>query len=355
MAGTAELDYPLVNGLPALREALAGYLGRVRNARTTPDRVMVTAGFAQGLSLLCEALPLLGIRTLALEDPGHSGQRRFIEQSGMHTVPIPVDAEGIDVDRLRESGVRAVLVTPAHQFPTGITMSPQRRRQLVDWAEQVDGLIIEDDYDGEFWFEPHPRPSALQSLAPGHTVYAGTASKTLVPGLRLGWLVIPDHLSHLLTRIRSRHDLGSDGITQRAFAELINTGMLDRHLRRVRSRYRSRREVLLQAVAQQLPQAKVIGSSAGLHAFLQLPAGVDESALVAAALRRSVLVYGAQRYQFAPGVRPAGLVVGYSSLPLAGLSAAIFAVRDALDEQAPGARPALRELPVTERTGVLLG
>ena len=333
VAGRDELDYPPVSGLPVLRESLAGYLGRVRGVRGSMATVMVTAGFAQGLSLLCEALPRLGIRKLAVEDPGHNGQRRFIEESGMHTVAIGVDDEGIDVERLAASGARAVLVTPAHQFPTGITLSAERRAALVRWAEEVDGLIIEDDYDGEFWFDRRERPSALQGLAPDRVVYAGTASKILVPGLRLGWLVIPPHLAAMVGRIRSRHDLGSDGISQNAFAELINSGMLDRHLRRVRSRYRSRREAFAQAVQLHLPEAQVAGSSAGLHAYLRLPPDVNETLLVTSVLSRSVLVHGGKHYQFTPGDRPPALVVGYSTLPLAGIAESMSAIREAVDEQ----------------------
>ncbi|MER5865546.1 PLP-dependent aminotransferase family protein [Kitasatospora sp. NPDC002040] len=348
-AGRDELDYPPVAGLPALCDALAGYLGRVRGVRGSAETVMVTAGFAQGLSLLCEALPKLGIRKLAIEDPGHNGQRRFIEECGMHSVPVRVDREGVDVAHLAATGARAVLVTPAHQYPTGVTMSAQRRRALIRWAQDVDGLIIEDDYDGEFWFDRRSRPSALQGMAPDQVVYAGTASKTLVPGLRLGWLVIPPHLAAMLSRIRSRHDLGSDGITQCAFAELITSGMLDRHLRRVRSRYRSRREAFTQAVELHLPQARVTGSSAGLHAYLQLPPDINESALVEAALARSVLVHGGSRYQFAPGERPPALVVGYSTLPLAGISESMYAIRDAVDEQRAARGRSLSAPPTRSR------
>ncbi|WP_405583455.1 PLP-dependent aminotransferase family protein [Streptomyces sp. NBC_01190] len=341
-AGREELDYPPVAGLPVLRRVLAGYLGRVRGARGVEETVMVTAGFAQGLALLCATLPQLGIRKLAIEDPGHAGQRRFIEQSGMNTVPVPVDEEGIDVDRLAASGARAVLVTPAHQFPTGYTMSPARREALIRWAERMDAVIIEDDYDGEFWFDRRERPPALQGLSPQHVIYAGTASKTLVPGMRLGWLMMPAHLSRLMSRVRARHDLGSDGITQRAFAELIEAGTLDRHLRRARSRYRSRREALAQAVRLHLPEAEMVGSAAGLHGYLRLPPGTDEAALVAAAQDRSALVYGAQRFQFRPGARPPGLVIGYSSLPLTGIGESMFVLGDALAEQAR--RPGVRSL-----------
>jgi GntR family transcriptional regulator/MocR family aminotransferase len=332
-AGREELDYPPVAGLAALRESLASYLGRVRGVRVATDMVMVTAGFAQGLSLLCESLPRLGIHRLAVEDPGHSGQRGYIRDCGIRVVPVRVDEDGIDVADLAASGARAVLVTPAHQFPTGATMSPGRRAELIGWAEEVDGLIIEDDYDGEFWFERASRPSALQGAAPDRVVYAGTASKALVAGLRLGWLVIPPQLSALLGRIRARRDLGSDGLTQRAFAELIDSGLLDRHLRRVRPRYRARREALADAVARYLPSGRLTGSSAGLHAYLQLSSDLDEAAVVAAALDRSVLVRGGRHYQVDPGGRPPALIVGYSTLPVAGIADSIRAIAAAVHEQ----------------------
>ncbi|WP_345284778.1 PLP-dependent aminotransferase family protein [Kitasatospora albolonga] len=291
-AGREELDYPPVAGHPSLRRALADYLGRVRGVRTEAGSVMVTAGFAQGLSLLCEALPRLGIRTLAVEDPGHRSQRRFIEECGMRVVPVRVDHEGIDVGELAASGARAVLVTPAHQYPTGVVLSSARRQALVRWARESDGLVVEDDYDGEFWFDREVRPAALQELAPEHVVYAGTASKALVPGLRIGWLAVPPPLTAALDRVRSRRDLGTDGLTQCAFAELITSGLLDRHLRRVRARYRRRREAFTRAAAELLPEATLLGVSAGLHGYLQLPPTTDESALTSAALTRSVLVHG---------------------------------------------------------------
>ncbi|MEU3395572.1 PLP-dependent aminotransferase family protein [Streptomyces filamentosus] len=333
--GREGLDYPPVAGVPELRNELAGYLGRVRSVRTEPARTMVTAGFAQGLALVSQALQRLGVHRIAVEAPGHNGQRLFVQETGMVPVPVPVDEEGLDVGELYRTGVRAVLVTPAHQFPTGVVLSPERRRRLVDWARERDGWIVEDDYDGEFWFDHRDRPAALQEGDPDRVVYAGTTSKALVPGLRLGWLALPPGLHPLVERARSRQDLGSDALTQLAFAELVRSGLLDRHLRRVRARYRSRREALAGAVRRSLPDARLVGCAAGLHSFALLPPGTDEAAVVEGARRRSVLVRGGGEFRFGGPPGPLGgpaLLLGYGSLPLGGIDDAVAAVGAAYEE-----------------------
>lgn len=348
-ASKVDLGYQPVAGVPQLREVLANYIGRVRGVRTSPHQVMVTAGFAQGLALLCEFLRDLGIRTLAIEDPGHRGQRFFLESSGMRVVPVPVDESGIDVEALRLCGAKAVLTTPSHQFPTGYTLTAERREAMVRWAEERDGLIIEDDYDGELWYDRHSGPPALQSLAPDRVVYAGTASKSLIPSLRIGWLALPSDLVRHVGSVRARHDLGTDSLTQLAFAHMVSSGMLDRHLRRCRSRYRSRREVLAQVVEEALPGTRILGAAAGMHAYLELPATVDEHRLVEQALRRSVRVNGASYHQFATRPRPPALVVGYPTLPLSGLSESIRAIGAALGDLQGGAavtsRPPIAATP----------
>lgn len=297
---------------------------------------MVTAGFAQGLALLSDSLQRLGIHELAIEEPGHSGQRRFILDTGLTPLPVPVDEEGLIVEALERSGARAVLVTPAHQFPTGVMMSPERRKQLLAWARARDGWIIEDDYDGEFWFDRGIRPTALQEGDPERVVYAGTTSKVLVPGLRLGWLAIPPKLYPLMERVRSRQDQGSDTLTQLAFAELMRSGLLDRHLRRVRSRYRSRREALAAAVHESLPEARIIGCAAGLHSYAVLPPGTDEAAVVHGALRRSVLVRSGAAFRFGGPPGEPGLLLGYGSLPLTGISEAVAAIGASYEEARRG-------------------
>ncbi|MFF3174648.1 PLP-dependent aminotransferase family protein [Streptomyces sp. NPDC057900] len=318
--------YPPPAGDPALRYELACYLGRLRGLRTSPDHLMVVAGFAQTLSLVCEVLPRLGIDELAIEDPGHPGQRQFVRESGVRAVPVRVDGQGIDVEALAASGARAVLVAPAHQFPTGVTLSPERREALARWARDVDGWVIEDDYDGGLWYERSPRPLALQRMMPGRVVYAGTASKTLSPGLRLGWLAAPRPMLDELLRARARHDLGTETLTQLAFAELLRTGLFDRHLRRLNALGRRRRDALDEAVFRYLPGAVVLGRGAGLHAYVRLPRHTDEGALVAGALRRSVLVRGAAAFHAWPRRDAPALVVGHAHLPCSGVAEAIRAM-----------------------------
>ncbi|KAA6214830.1 PLP-dependent aminotransferase family protein [Streptomyces albofaciens JCM 4342] len=322
-AAPCAMDYPPLSGTPALREELARYLGRARGVLTTPGQVMVVSGFAHALGLLCAVLDEQGIDRLAMEDPCHHRQRQFVREVGLRPVPVPVDAEGIDVEALARTGARAVLLTPAHQFPTGATLSAPRREALVRWARDHDAWIIEDDYDGDLWLEHGTRPPALQRLAPERVVYGGTASKSLAPGLRFGWLALPARLLAPMERLRSHRDLGSDALTQLAFAEFLNAGHFDRHLRRQRARYRVRRETLERSVRRFLPGAHTVGSAVGLHTYLRLPLRTDESALVARAMHRSVLVRGGRRYHARPDQAAPALVVGYTAVPRTGIAEAL--------------------------------
>ncbi|ELS53313.1 putative transcriptional regulator, GntR family domain or Aspartate aminotransferase [Streptomyces viridochromogenes Tue57] len=333
-----ELGYPPLSGLTALRAELAGYLGRARGVHTTREHVMVVAGFAQALGMVCEVLPRLGIGTLAVEDPCHPQQRQFIGESGLRCRPVPVDEDGIDVAALARSGARAVLVTPTHQFPTGVVLSAERRAALVRWAQEVDGWIVEDDYDGDLWLAHGRRPTALQRLDPSRVLYAGTASKSLAPGMRLGWLAVPPRLRGPLEEARARRDLGCEAFTQLAFAEFLATGLFDRHLRRRRARLRARAEIFQQAVRRHLPGARITGSMAGLHAGLQLPHRVDEPSLVAQALRRSVLVRGGRTYHHRPWLARPSLVVGYASPARSALAEAVRELGEACADLTGGRR-----------------
>ncbi|UNO41488.1 PLP-dependent aminotransferase family protein [Streptomyces sp. MST-110588] len=334
-----DLDYPPLSGSGELREELAQYLGRARGVRTTPGQVMAVSGFAQALALLCTVLPGLGIDHIAMEDPCHHRQRQFIQEVGLRPRPVPVDEEGIDVAALARTGARAVLVTPAHQFPTGATLSGPRREALVRWAREHDAWIIEDDYDGDLWLERGARPAALQRLAPERVVYGGTVSKSLAPGLRFGWLAVPPQLIGPLERVRSQRDLGSDIFTQLAFAELLRSGHFDRHLRRQRARYRVRRAALDQAVRRYLPGARITGAAAGLHAYVRLPHRVDENALVTRALGRSVLVRGGRPHHAHPERAAPALVVGYTAVPRTGIAEAVRALGGAYERQPAAAGP----------------
>ncbi|WP_341721323.1 PLP-dependent aminotransferase family protein [Micromonospora sp. FIMYZ51] len=342
--GLDGLNYPPISGIAALRTELASYLGRVRGVRVEPAHTMVTLGFAHGLGLICRTLPTLGIERLGVEDPGSRKQFQFIRDGGMCPVPLPLDAEGIDINALRRSGVRAVLVTAAHQFPTGGTMSLERRHALLRWASDVNGIIVEDDYDTEFWFDQRERPPAIQGSDPGRVIYGGSLSKVLAPGLRVGWLALPDWLFDPVERIRSISDQGSDTITQLAVSEFLRAGLLDRHLRRLRPRYRSRLETVVQAVRRHLPGASVAGSSAGRHVYVELPYHVDEAAIIDGALRRSVLLRGGAHFRLADtagaATRPA-LVIGYSAVRPSDINEALARVGAAY-AQSGGRRRATR-------------
>lgn len=331
-----DLGYPPLSGAQVLREELTRYLGRVRGVVTTPGQVMVIGGFAHALGLMCALFLDMGIGEMGIEDPCHHGQRQFIAKVGLVPRPVPVDDEGIDVGALARTGVRAVLVTPAHQFPRGVTMTAERRAALARWARATDAWIIEDDYDGDLWHERSSGPLALQRLVPERTVYGGTVSKSLVPGLRLGWMAVPSVLVAPIERLRSSRDLGQDIFTQLAFAELLRSGRFDRHLRKQRTRYRLRRRSLEQSVHRYLPEARLSGSPAGLHAYLRLPRHVDEAALVRGALQRSVLVRGGRRFHARPERAEPALVMGYTVVPRSGIVETAQALRDTLAELSAG-------------------
>jgi GntR family transcriptional regulator/MocR family aminotransferase len=307
------LSYTDPRGLPELRAALAGYLARARGVAVTPDRVVVCAGFAQGLELLCEALRARGATALAIEALGHQLHRRIAEQSGLAVTAVPVDQGGASIDGLDEAG--ALLLTPTHQFPLGVPLAPARRRRVADWASAMGAVIIEDDYDGELRYD-RPAVGALQALAPDHVVYAGTASKSLAPGLRLGWLVLPAGLVDEVVAVKAAVGRLSSSLDQLTLAEFIASGAYDRQVRRVRLAYRRRRDRLVVALRASAPQVRVTGIAAGLHAVLRLPPGPREDALVARAARHGLAIEGLSSYAM-PGYDVGGpaLVVGYATPP----------------------------------------
>jgi GntR family transcriptional regulator/MocR family aminotransferase len=296
-------------GVPELRLALSAYLNRVRGMAVTPERIVVSTGFIQGLGLTARALAARGARRIAVEDPSDADYRRSLVEGGLTPVPIPVDAAGLLVDRLHGAEVDAVLVTAAHQYPTGGVLPPDRRAALVDWADRRGGWVIEDDYDAEFRYDREP-VGALQGLRPDRVVYAGSASKTLAPGLRLGWLAAPDALVDGLTDAKLAADHGSPAIDQLALADFIGRGELDRHLRRMRPIYRARRDTLLAAMARHLPELEPVGASAGLHVLAWLPDSLDEEAILAASDAAGIGMSGI-RSRWMGGHGRHGLVFGY--------------------------------------------
>ena len=301
------------SGVPQLRTAIAGYLNRVRGTVAQPDQIVICTGYAQGAALLVDVLAAAGARRLALEDPC-SGDDALpaARAAGLEVIGVPVDRDGIRVDRLAASGADAVVLTPSHQWPTGSVLSAERRAAVLRWAAGSGAVVIEDDYDAEYRYDRTP-VGALQGLAPDRVVYAGSASKTLAPGLRLGWFVMPGHLAEPMAAAKIAADRGSPALEQLALADLITRGEFDRHLRRMRPVYRRRRDALLAALARRLPRLEPAGVSAGLHLVTWLPPDLDEATVVGAAARAGVGIEGVTPYRIShPG--PGGLIFGFATV-----------------------------------------
>jgi len=330
------LGYGDPGGVPELRAELAAYLRRVRAAEVAAGQLVVVGGVAQGLSLVIGALAQAGPIPLAVEDPHSVRTFALLEAAGAVRMPVPVDDEGIVVEELRRTPARAVMVTPAHQYPTGVVLSPRRRAELLAWAAEVDGMVLEDDYDAEFRYDRDP-VGCLQALCPQRVVLLGSVSKSLAPGLRLGWLVAPSPLAEVIRTARATSDLGSPVIDQYALAQLIASGAYDRQLRQLRRRYRARRDALAGALARWLPGAVVHGVPAGIQLYVELPPGHDEAAVVEAAAERGVAVEGVAPLRIAAGGPPA-LVLGFARLPEHRIAEAIRLLAGATTMTGPGRR-----------------
>ena len=272
------------------------------------------AGFSQGLELVCDLLRSSGEGTLAIEAYGHPAHRQVATSAGIQLAPVPVDDRGALADGVPQPGASALLLTPAHQYPLGVALAPERRRLAVDWATAGHGLIIEDDYDGEFRYD-RQAVGALQSLAPDHVVYAGTASKSLAPGLRLGWLAVPDRLVGEITEIKRATSRLSSSLDQLTLAEFITSGGYDRQVRRARLAYRKRRDRLVSELQRQVPGVAVSGIAAGLHVLVQLPAGVSEEDVIAGAAARGLALEGLASCRAGGEERGPALIVGYATPP----------------------------------------
>jgi GntR family transcriptional regulator/MocR family aminotransferase len=295
--------------------------------------VHVAHGFGQVLSLVGGALVERGARTIAVEEYGHALHRDILRGTGLAVVPIPVDAEGADPSTLEQWGADAALLTPAHQFPTGAVLSPARRAAFAEWARRTDGVIIEDDYDGEFRYDRRA-VGALQALAPEHVVYAGTASKALTPALGLAWCVLPPDLVEGVASRARLSGAATDVPAQLTLAEFFRRGDYDRAVRSSRARYRARRERLDDLVGERLTDARLSDAQAGLQCVLELPPGASEQAVTDAAASRSLALEGLGAYFFGAGARrPPTMVIGFGAPPPHlfddAAAAAVMAVRDA--------------------------
>ncbi|MDF8263985.1 MocR-like pyridoxine biosynthesis transcription factor PdxR [Luteipulveratus flavus] len=319
-AGPLDLGYGDPRGHERLRVELASYLGRMRGVRIGPEDVMVVAGVAQALALLSQVLRAGGLRSVAVEDPGSRGVRDEVAHWGLRPVGVPVDADGLDVGALAAAEESVVVTTPAHQFPTGVVLSPARRRELLAWADERQGLVVEDDYDAEHRYDRPPVP-ALHASAPDRVAHTGSTSKSLAPGLRLGWLLAPTRLRPALLAARHASDIAAPALPQLVLADLLASGAYERHLRAVRVRQRRRRDAVVETVRDRRPDLTVEGVAAGLHLLVRLPAHLDDIAVAEAAREAGLRVQPLSWHRQADG--PPGLIIGYAAHPPDGLREAI--------------------------------
>jgi GntR family transcriptional regulator/MocR family aminotransferase len=316
-------------GRPELRAALADYLARARGVRTEPGRIVVCSGFAHALRLLFGGGGRVLRGPLAVEAYGLPFHRQLLAAEGVRTAPLPLDEHGARVDRLERE--RTVLLTPAHQFPTGGPLHAERRATVVDWARARGAVLLEDDYDGEFRYDRKP-VGALQSLDPERVILIGSVSKSLSPAVRLGWMVLPERYVGDVLAAKGEREAWASVLDQLALADLIVSGAYDRHVRRMRQRYRGRRDQLVAALAERAPHIEVGGVAAGLHAVLRLPSGTEGSAVEAAA-RHGVALDGLAEFRHPDTDMPTqdGLVVGYATPSEHAYEAALEALCGALE------------------------
>jgi len=328
---TADLDYGDPRGSRALREVAAGYLRRVRAAAADQENLVVCTGFAQGLNLVLRVLNQLGVGRVAFEDPGYGDVETSTSAglAGAQAVHVPVDDLGVDVAALEASGARAVVVTPAHQSPTGVVLAASRRHALVEWASRHDAFIVEDDYDSEFRYDREP-VGVLQGIAPNRVFTLGTVSKSLAPAVRLGWVIAPPALAGAVAEAKVLADRGTSGLDQLALAALLRSGRYDRHLRQMRGTYARRRTALIEALGRHAPAVRLTGLAAGFHAVAHLPGSADEEAVVAQARRRSVGLYAMAPFRASRGAAPPQLVLGFGLVSERAIVAGIAAVADLL-------------------------
>ncbi|MFC9791196.1 PLP-dependent aminotransferase family protein [Streptomyces sp. NPDC127584] len=318
------------HGRTELRHALTEYLARVRGVRTAPDRIVVCSGAAHALRLLARALGPAD--PWAVEAYGLPFHRGLLAGAGVTTLPVAVDEDGARVADIPRHA-RAVLLTPAHQFPTGGPLHPERRAGALEWARASGGLVIEDDYDGEFRYDRRP-VGAVQGLDPERTVLVGSVSKSLSPALRIGWMCLPSALVGPVVAAKGEREPHSSATDQLTLAELLASGAYDRHVRRMRRRHRLRRDRLTALLAERAPAVRVTGIAAGLHAVLELPPNTERAALAATA-RRGVAVEGLDLYRHPDAPRSGGadgLVVGYATPPERLYEPALEALCDGLSE-----------------------
>ena len=320
-------------GRAELRTALAGYLGRARAVHSTTATVQVCAGAGHGLGIAFRAVAALGARTVAVEDPSSPRMREIAAAAGLAVRALPCDDLGARADALAGLGADVVVVTPAHQYPLGVTLHPRRRTELIGWASGSGGILIEDDYDGELRYDRQP-VGALQALDPGRVIYVGTTSKSLASALRVGWLVVPVQLTGAVADTIRVINAWPSSLEQLALARFIESGLFDRHIRGMRGIYRKRRDLLAATLASRAPMLQITGIAAGGHALVRMPpGGPDEHEVITKAALAGLALDGLNGYRVGDvGPEPPGsaLVIGYGTPAGRSYRAAVAALGDLL-------------------------
>ncbi|GAB3915248.1 GntR family transcriptional regulator [Microlunatus endophyticus] len=300
-------------GTLSARTVLTDYLLRARQVREDPTQVVITTGAGASVGWISRVLHTLSHRRIGVEDPSWSGLRDTAERAGLEMVPIGVDDQGLRVRELDDHpDVRVVLCTPTHQFPLGVALSPDRRLELIKWADRVDGVIIEDDYDAEFRYDRRPVGS-LQGMAPDRVVLVGSVSQSLGPMINVGWAILPQWLIMRILADGLDAGTGPSVFGFEALSIMIAEGWYERHLRALRTSYRRRRENLVSAITAMLPDCTISGMAAGTQLIMELPQGVDVAAVVRRAAGNDVGVAPLDRYRLAADL-PSALVIGYGNL-----------------------------------------
>lgn len=351
-ARSVPTGYAHAGGSWTLRRAVAGYLARSRGVIADPSQILVVAGSQQALDLASRLFLDPGDRVV-LEEPQYQGARHVFEAAGATLLPVPVDEDGLDTEALPVgSGARLIVVTPSHQFPSGGVLPLSRRLRLLSWAREEGVVVLEDDYDAEYRYDVPPVRAIYGLDEGGMVLHAGTFSKVLFPGLRLGYLVMPSDLVGPALAAKWLTDRHSPVLEQEALARFIEDGHFERHIRRTRGLYGARRRALLDALASELgPRIRIVGADAGMHVLVWLP---ELSSDRLPELRDLARARGVELHPITPyylgGPPGAGLLFGYSTVPEDRITEGVRILRETLDRLGDPARPASNRHPGT-RTG----
>lgn len=322
--------YQSAEGLPALREEISRYIYRTRGVVSEPHQVMITSGATQALSLITELL-IKNNKFVAVEDPVTDEMRTIFSYAGASLCPIPVDEKGINPDRLSQENPPAfIFVLPSHQFPMGVTLTIQRRIQLIEYAREHNCYIVEDDYDSEFTYEGTPVHS-VQGLDPGKVIYVGTFSKILSPGLRIGYVVLPQELIEPFKKMKWYTDRHHSSLEQLILTKFMIEGHFDRHIRKMKRIYKQRREALVKSLKKQFPDCVILGHAAGMHLVVEIPRVSIHQSLIEWIQHYGVQVYSVDHYSLVKNIHGNKMVLGYGSLPLEKIEEGVRRLREAIE------------------------